>query len=237
MAPDAAPSRLPKAADTLAADLRQRMLDGDLQPGVMLPAERDLAEQSGFGRSSVREALRTLEVEGFVRTRPGRGGGTRVAALTSGELARSVELFIKGSRLGMRAVIEVRETVEPVCAALAAERRRPEDLATLEAINARMEAAAAHDSPTYLQANLDWHLCIAQVSGNELFAGFMLAIGEFVRAATDVRKLDATDVRSAALHAHERILAAIADGDAELARRRMDAHVRAYGTLLVEPTS
>jgi DNA-binding FadR family transcriptional regulator len=227
--------RVPKAADVLAEHLRRRVLEGDLVAGTMLPSERELAEQSGLGRSSVREALRTLEVQGFVRTRPGRGGGTRVAIPTAGELARSVELFIKGNGLRLQSVLEVRELLEPACAALAAERRTPEDLAALREINARMAGAAEHDSPAYLRANVDWHLRVAQAGGNELFAGFMLAVAESVRAGTDLRKLDAPAVRAAAVHAHERIMAAIADGDAARARRRMDAHVRAYKALVGDP--
>ncbi len=60
----------------------------------------------------------------------------------------------------------------------------------------------------------------------------MLAVSEEVRSATDASKLHTPEVRAVAVHAHDRVLAAIAAGDAVTARRRMDAHVRAYGALL-----
>lgn len=221
--------RVPRAADVLADHLRQKILDGELAPGTMLPPERELAEQSGLGRSSVREALRTLEMQGLIDTRPGRGGGRVVIEPTHESLASSVGLFIRGSRVQLSSIVEVREQLEPVCAALAARRRSQSDIDALREINARMAVAAARsDNPSFLQANVEWHVAVAVASHNELFAGFMRAISEAVHRATDVRVLDAVAVREAALRAHERIFAAILDGDPERARRRMARHVRAY---------
>src|ERR1700728_670382 len=60
-----------RASDVLADELRAKILSGELLLGTLLPTERDLAEQSGIGRSSVREALKTLEIQGLIVTRPG----------------------------------------------------------------------------------------------------------------------------------------------------------------------
>ncbi len=67
-----APIEVQKTSDVLASELRRQILSGVLPPGASLPVERDLIAQSGLSRSSVREALRILEAESLVSTRPGR---------------------------------------------------------------------------------------------------------------------------------------------------------------------
>ena len=70
-----APIHVPKSTDVLADQLRKQILGGELAPGAPLPTERDLVLQTRLSRGSVREALRILEAEGLVSTRPGRLGG------------------------------------------------------------------------------------------------------------------------------------------------------------------
>ncbi len=219
--------RVPKASDVLADHLRQRILDGELTPGEMLPAERLLAEQSRLSRTSVREALRILEIEGLVATRPGRNGGSVIRKPDEEAVARTLDVFIRGRRVRFRAVLEVREQVEPICAELAAGRRSAEELERLRAVTAAVEAAR-DDIPAFLSANVEWHLEIARASGNELLSAFMLAIGNAVRAATDIEDFNSEAVRDAALKAHRRVLAAIEKQDASAARRAMHLHVHAY---------
>lgn len=219
--------RVPKASDVLADHLRQRILDGEMSPGEMLPAERLLAEQSRLSRTSVREALRILEIEGLVATRPGRNGGTVVRRPDADAVARSLDVFIRGRRVRFQAVLEAREQIEPICAELAAGRRSDEELERLQAVTASVEAARGN-VPAFLSANVEWHLEVARASGNELLAAFMLALGNAVRAATDIQDFNSEAVRDAALKAHRRVLAAIEQQDAEAARRAMHRHVHAY---------
>jgi len=219
--------RVPKASDVLADHLRQRILDGEMSPGEMLPAERLLAEQSSLSRTSVREALRILEIEGLVSTKPGRNGGTIVRRPDADAVAHSFDVFIRGRRVRFRAVLEAREQIEPICAELAAGRRTDEELARLEAATAAVEDARDH-VPDFLSANVDWHLEIARASGNELLAAFMLAIGQAVRAATDIQDFNSDAVRTAALKAHRRVLKASAAQDPAAARLAMHRHVHAY---------
>jgi DNA-binding FadR family transcriptional regulator len=220
--------RVPKAADVLADHLRRKILDGELGHGSKLPTERLLAEQTGLGRNTVREALRSLESEGLIVTRPGRGGGSVVTQPGPQALTRSLETFVRGTTGHVEALLEVREAIEPVCAALAASRRTDADLEELDAIEARMEASV-NDTPAFLAENVRWHVAVAVASHNDLLAGFMLAIAEAVHAATDVRSLDAGTIRAATFRAHEKIVEAIRDGDPATARRRMERHVKAYG--------
>ena len=80
------------------------------------------------GRSSVREALRILENQGFVSIRPGRGGGSIVQLPDRADVETSLEHFIRGRRFRLRALIETREAIEPASARLAARHRTSADI-------------------------------------------------------------------------------------------------------------
>lgn len=219
--------RVPKASDVLADHLRQRILDGEMSPGEMLPAERLLAEQSRLSRTAVREALRILEIEGLVATRPGRNGGSVVRKPDEEAVARSLDVFIRGRRVRFQAVLEAREQIEPICAELAAGRRSEEELERLREVTLTTEQAR-DDVPAFLSANVEWHLEVARASGNELLSAFMLAISNAVRAATDIEDFNSDEVRDAAVKAHRRVLDAIDKQDTAAARRAMHRHVHAY---------
>jgi len=218
---------VPKAADVLAAHLRERILSADFQEGFQLPTERQLAESSGLSRASVREALRILEIEGLIVTRPGRGGGSAVRRPGPESIQRSVELFIRGHRILFRSLLETREAIEPVVARLAAENHTAADLANLREKHAALEASA-NNRDAHIAANLAWHLALAQASHNELLTAFMTAISQAVRAGTDIETFDSDAVRNATIRAHARIMQAIANRDGEAAARRMGRHVGAY---------
>jgi GntR family transcriptional repressor for pyruvate dehydrogenase complex len=218
---------VPKASDVLAGQLRETILDGRLVEGAALPTERELAERSGLSRASVREALRILEVEGLIATRPGRNGGSAVRRPSRESVERSLSLFIRGQKIRFRSLLETREAIEPSSARLAALRRDEEELAALEASHARV-AASYDDIPAFLQANIDWHLDVVRASHNELLIAFMTAISRSVHAATDLENFNSDDIRMAVIHAHRRILDAIRQQDTDAAERRMRRHVCAY---------
>lgn len=219
--------RVPKASDVLADALRARILDGELTPGEMLPAERVLAEQTQLSRTSVREALRILEIEGLIAIRPGRNGGSFVRKPDAAAVAHSINVFIRGRRVRFHDVLEARERLEPACAELAARRCDDEQIARLEAATAAVEEAR-EDIPAFLTRNVQWHQEVAAAGGNELLAAFMVALGDAVRAATDIADLNSIAVRDAALRAHRAVFAAIQARDPERAERAMRKHVKAY---------
>ena len=221
------PVHVAKASELLAAQLRERILAGEIGEGDPLPTERELALQSGLSRASVREALRILDIEGLISTRLGRNGGSAVRRPTQEVVARSVNLFIRGQKVLFRSLLETREALEPTCARLAALRRTDQGLGTLEELQRRLEASY-HDLPAFLQANLEWHLAVARASQNELLAAFMAAISDALHAGTDLENFNSDEVRAAVIRAHRRVTDAIRGGDADAAARRMARHVGAY---------
>jgi GntR family transcriptional repressor for pyruvate dehydrogenase complex len=227
-----APMHVPKASDVLADALRERILRGDFPEGTALPPERELVNQTRMSRTTVREALRILEVQGFVRVKTGRAGGAFVYRPGQDSMADSVDLLIRARRIRIPALLETREAIEPFCAQLAAKRRTDEDLGRLEAAN---EAIAADGTlAEFLQANVDWHVAVAVASHNELLTGFMLALSRSIYAATDNQGFVDDDVRQTTLRAHRAVTKAIKAQDADAARRRMSRHVHSYAEAVME---
>jgi GntR family transcriptional regulator, transcriptional repressor for pyruvate dehydrogenase complex len=225
------PIEVPKASDVLAARLREQILQGKLPEGQPLPAERELTIQTGLGRSSIREALRILEHQGFIVTRPGRNGGSIVRLPPRESVEASLGNFIRGQQLRMMSLLETRQALEPAAARLAARHRDPVDLARIDAI-ARRHEIAFDDVPRFLEANVQWHLAIVAASHNELLIAFMTAISQAVHAATDIENFNSDEVRRRTLQIHRRVVDAIRDRDEDAAERRMRRHVAAYVDLV-----
>lgn len=224
---------VPKAADVLAEELRERICSGSLPPGAMLPPERDLVAETGLSRMTVRSALRLLETQGFVVTRPGRNGGSMVRLPGTEEVSRHLDVFIRGRSIPLEILLETREALDPMCARLAALRRTPADLDALEESNRRM-AAVIEDLPTYVAENLRWHLLVARSSGNDLLISFMEAISKALHDATFVATFNSAEVRQTALRAHERVTAAIGERDLDAAERRMVRHACGFKAAILE---
>jgi GntR family transcriptional regulator, transcriptional repressor for pyruvate dehydrogenase complex len=226
------PMQVPKASEVLANELRESILSGKFPEGTSLPTERDMVTQTQMSRTTVREALRILEVQGLVRIKTGRSGGAFVQRPDGDSVANSVSLLIRGRQIRL---LEAREGVEPVCARLAAKYRTDEDLARLDAAN----VAIAADGPLedFLQANVDWHVAVAAASHNELLTGFMAALSRAIYTSTDNRGFVDAEVRRTTFLAHARITDAIRAGDMDAALRRMTRHVHAYAEAIAEVDS
>ena len=224
--PRLSPIVVPKTSDVLAGVLRRRILGGTLAPGSALPAERELINQTGLSRGSVREALRILEAEGLVITRPGRQGGSFARKPGDELLAKYIGLFIHGRGISLHSLLQTREAIEPSLAALAAQNRTEEELRELVTISERLEAAYS-DTPLYLAENVNWHCAIAAASHNELLRAVMVAISSMVYKASAIENFATADVRKVVIKAHRRILDAIVAKDSEAAARRMTRHLAA----------
>lgn len=219
---------VPKSCDVLAERLRRQIVDGAYPPGAALPTERELVAATGLSRGSVREALRILEAQGLVRTRPGRYGGTVVAKPSHEMLGSHIHSFAKVHAVPLHALVEARQALEPMIAYLAAKNRTAEDLAELQAISARLDAAAVDDVPRFLEENARWHSALAAASHNDLLRAFTASISTLMLEVSRIENFAAQDVRQLVTNAHRRILQAIVAQDAETARRRSERDVEAY---------
>lgn len=131
---------------------------GLLAPGTRLPAERELCEQLGIARSTLRQALTALVQSGHLRATRGRGGGTFVADAVPAADPPSDELLA-----GWRDICDQRLAVELGVAVLAAERAGPESIGPLDALVDRMEQHL-DDFPAYRRADVRFHVALAEAA-------------------------------------------------------------------------
>ncbi|MBL8386006.1 MAG: FadR family transcriptional regulator [Burkholderiales bacterium] len=225
---------VPKSCDVLAARLRGQILAGGLPEGATLPTERELVEATGLGRGSVREALRILEAQGLLRTRAGRYGGSVVSRPSDAFLASHIGMFAKGHGVSLRSLVEARQALEPMVARLAARHRTDDDLAQLQRIAARLDAAAVDDVPAFLLENANWHSALAAASHNDLLRAFTASISELMLEASRIENFASPEVRSLVSHAHRRILDAIAARDEAAAQSRAERDLQAYARHLLD---
>jgi GntR family transcriptional regulator, transcriptional repressor for pyruvate dehydrogenase complex len=217
-----------KSCDVLADRLHQQIVDGTYPPGAALPTERELVSATGLSRGSVREALRILEARGLARTRPGRYGGTVAAKPSDAFLGSHIHSFAKVHGVPLHALVEARQALEPMIAYLAAKNRTEQDLAELQAISARLDAAALDDVPRFLEENANWHSALAVASHNDLLRAFTASISTLMLDVSRIENFASQDVRQLVTSAHRRILQAIEAQDADTARRRSERDVEAY---------
>lgn len=220
------PMEVPKASDVLANELRERILSGEYPEGTPLPPERELVVQTRMSRTTVREALRILEVQCLIHIKAGRAGGAFVQRPGEESVARSLDLLIRGRQIRLASVHETRTAIEPACARLAAMHRTAGDLKRLDAANDAI--AAGGDLDVFLRANVDWHIAVATAGQNEILTGVMMALSRAIYTATHNEGFVNDEVRDIALRAHRSVTRAIRDRDPDAAVRRMSRHVDSY---------
>jgi DNA-binding FadR family transcriptional regulator len=225
------PIEVPKASDVLVNELRERILNGELPVGTALPPERELTVQTGMSRTTVREALRILEVQGLVRIRAGRAGGAFVQRPGNDSVASSLSLLIRGRQIRLAAVLETREAIEPICARLAAEHRTDADISAIKAANAPI-ADPDSSLDAFLRANVEWHVAVATATHNEIIAAFMTALSRAIYTSTENPEFIDAEVRRVTARAHSSITRAIEKGDAVAATQRMARHVHTYASAI-----
>src|ERR1700733_4526910 len=158
--------RTSRLYELIVQQVEDSILQGQLKPGDQLPAERDLAQQFGVSRTAVREAVKTLREKGLVEAYSGRG--TFVTNGTSQAIRQSLDLMIRiNPQEGSANLAELRLVLEPDIAALAAGRIEEQLLATMRDSVAVMERNL-HDPDGYVEADLEFHLALAEAVGNPL---------------------------------------------------------------------
>ncbi|MDX1554165.1 MAG: GntR family transcriptional regulator, partial [Marinobacter sp.] len=140
-----APKRL---ADSIVEELENMILEGTLQPGERLPAERTLAERFGVSRPSLREAVQRLAAKGLLVSR--QGGGHYVAESLGSSFTDPLIALLEGRPDAQRDLLEYRRTLEADCAYYAALRATAVDKAHLKTAYETLQACYASDSSSDL---------------------------------------------------------------------------------------
>jgi len=209
--------------ERIVSQIEQRIEDGELKVGDQLPAERELAEQFAVSRTAVREAVKALRQKGLVEIRPGRG--TFITNGTSDTIRNSLGMLMKiGATKGSGNLVEVREILEPEIAALAATR------ITDEYINAMQEAVKIMDTALnnveiFVEADLDFHLALAEGTQNPIIPILMDSIIDLLREQRKRTGITKGGLQRGQTH-HKKILDAVTRGDADAARKAMQDHMK-----------
>jgi GntR family transcriptional repressor for pyruvate dehydrogenase complex len=208
--------------EQIVRQIEESIQKGELSPGSQLPPERDLAKQFGVSRTAVREAIKALQEKGLVDAFPGRG--TFVTTGTPNAMRRSLDRLVNsGEEEGRAYLVEVRDILEPEIAALAAERADDEAVATMREAVKTMDSAA-WDSDVYIEADLDFHLALAEAAGNPIVLSLIDSIVGLLREQR-LRIFRVEGGPDRGQQHHRRILEAIQRRDPQGARAAMQSHL------------
>lgn len=218
--------RPPKTALLVANAIVEEIARDSLKIGDRLPAEREMLQQYGVGRGTLRESLRFLELQGVIAVRPGPGGGPVVQHPDASNLATVLTLLLQFAGSRFRTIAETRVGLEPLMASLAAERITKESIEELQTTVTEMEKGI-DDLDRFLDANKRFHDIIAWASGNALYGLLVDAVLE-IMDGTVVGVDYPVHRRPAIAKAHREILDALSARDSEAAEKAMRAHIREY---------
>ncbi|MFG1701475.1 FadR/GntR family transcriptional regulator [Nonomuraea sp. NPDC049309] len=223
------PVKRTRTFEDVLAQIERRIAEDGLTVGDRLPAERQLAEQLGVSRSSVREAMRVLETLGVVSSQVGRGpdAGAVLTSRPDAALSDLLRLHLGLTGLELREVIDTRLMIEQWAAARAAAARA--DTSELAAALTGMDSAGSPEQ--FVEHDTAFHCAIADASGNRLVAAIMRSLRDSMRKYSVEAVRQVVDI-SILRADHVRILEAIESGDPDEAARAVSEHLaHAYPTL------
>ena len=198
-----------------------------LKPGDRLPSERELCKRLGVGRSSLREALRSLAVMGIIDGRV--GDGTFVSDSNKRYLEKTLQWGLLLDRKRVQDLIETRLMLESQTAFLAAQRVTPENIEAIEETLRGMEASIG-EPEKYLEFDLQFHLTIARATQNSILYSLLSMIRgylqEWIKGSLTEPSTTQTETRAKlSLQEHQKILDALRKGEADQAQQAMMAHI------------
>lgn len=209
----------PRLSREVAKQLGKAIQEGRFLPGQRLASERQMSHELGVSRPVLREALSTLESQGFVETR--HGSGTFVVDVSIQLLNVEPVVWFKENWPLVKAFYDARLIIEPDCSALASQHARPEQLAELHSIlNRAEEVIESGEVIASIGLDIDFHSTIADMANNVFLSRMLRAI---INPDTDLRRvLHRLSGRPSVAHSgHLRILTAIESADPVKAREEM----------------
>ncbi len=212
--------RKDKVYDQVARKLEQFILE-ELKPGDKLPSERELAQSCKVSRSSIRDAIRRLELMGMVE--PRQGAGTIVCQRTPEALVNPLTAILLRQRKHVAELLDVRLMIEPAIAARAAEHITPEQLARIEDILRRQDEKVARNQPA-IEEDSELHYTIAEAANNSVLLHVLDVLMDLLRESRE-RNMQVEGRPEKSVEGHKRIFTALCRGDAKAAEAAMRRHL------------
>lgn len=217
-----------KVYQVVAKQLAQRITE-QMKPGDLLPPERELVKMLGVSRSSVRDAIRSLEQMGLLEPRQGIG---TVVCGTGATHANSLADALGKKRKMIEELLEMREMIEPGLARRAALNAAPDEIAEMEGILDRQAVKMRAGEPG-VEEDTEFHYGIAVASHNSVILKVVDVLMGSLRDTRE-RSLQVEGRQEKSLAGHRQILAALKRGDAEGAEAAMHQHLHEVETIVLE---
>ena len=219
----ALPVHRSRAEDVLAY-VEDAIEQRGLRPGDHIGTRADLREETGVARATINEAIRLLQERRRIVLRPGPGGGLFVAATDPVVRLGRTLLTVHGEPSAVAGAIEVREQLEPLVAAHAAQHRTAKDARELKSLITAMKKNL-DDNTRFVSLNWDLHTRVAAISPNTVLRASYVGLYEFVNQVSLVNPQPRdTAYMAQRLTVHSDLVAAIVAGDVAAARRAGEAH-------------
>jgi GntR family transcriptional repressor for pyruvate dehydrogenase complex len=227
--------RQPRVAELIADALRRPILSGEIPEGGSLPRQEVLIERFKASLTSVREALRILELEGLITIRRGNVGGSIVHRPNVVSAAYNLGLLLQSRAVRLEDVAQTLRQLEPYCARLCAERpdRGTQLVPNLREIAKHGRDVAGDRAFKWNETAREFHRAIVQHCGGETVSALVEALvllwsgheASWMRYAGDKVVSPSTKLRLQICDAHDEVLDAIEEGDGRLAEKLWRAHL------------
>lgn len=206
--------------------IRSAIEQGELKPGDKLPTEQELCNKLGVGRSSIREAIRVLEAEGYIEVRRGSGTFIIQSRTSQPEQLNSIVAWLEKRKESLTQILQIRERIEGLTVYLAAATADDQLIARLATLLDEQSALVekGDDIDHFSELDCQFHLTISEASGNDIAHEIMQHI---IPAFNEGNKavIFAGKRTQKILQEHEEILSALKEGDPEKAERSMRTHI------------
>jgi GntR family transcriptional repressor for pyruvate dehydrogenase complex len=206
----------------------EKMITEKMKPGDMLPPERQLAEMFSVSRSSIRDAIRTLELSGFVEARQGLG---TVVRDRSAEVLNPLTSVLVQKRKQVSELLDVRKMLEPPLAARAAVHATPDEVAEMEVI-LRRQQQKMQAGELAIEEDNEFHYAIALAADNSVVLKVLDVLMDLLRETRE-RSLQAEGRPERSMADHRDVLDAIKRQDAGGAEAAMRRHIEAVEKMVL----
>lgn len=209
------------------------ILEGRLKRGDQIESDRELAKKLNVGRSAVREALKVLDVLGMIDIRLGQGTYITSRETNFFSVPLSWSLFLDGAQV--KSILQVRGALELRAVQLAAQCEDKNKLDKLTDIYYRMQKTFQESKDTdnlqhalqeTLNADIEFHTCIAECSGNPIILSMLTTIRNFLKRVSGTGMVDAEQLQ-AVVEEHQKLYGAIISGNVDAATETMMKHLAA----------
>jgi GntR family transcriptional repressor for pyruvate dehydrogenase complex len=215
-----------KISGYIVEQIRNAIFEARLNPGDKLPPEKELIKTFHVSKVTLREALSSLEILGFLEIRKGVSGGAFVTEVDMKKARDSFTNFLLFKNLSLSNLSEVRLVLEPYVAEKAALAITEEDLKGLEKLNKECEYILKNNIPIESRKNeIEYHRIIGSVTANPILMFILDFVENLLIDTKEILQPD-KEFSQRVLNAHKRIYKALAERDPKKAREEMVKHVR-----------